>query len=213
MHKITRLPLAFILMTMAVSARSDMNTDIETIQHNWATAKYAADGDGQVRAFDDLIHQARLLVDTYPDKAEPKVWLAISLSTYAGINGGLGALGMVKEARSLLESAENIDPDVLEGSVYTSLGSLYYQVPPWPIAFGNDEKAEQYLKKALVINPNGIDPNYFYGDFLYEQGRYDQAISYLNKASQALPRAGRPLADSGRRGEIAEKLEAAKSKL
>ena len=28
------------------------------------------------------------------------------------------------------------------------------------------------LKKALSINPNGIDPNYFYGDFLIGEGQF-----------------------------------------
>jgi hypothetical protein len=56
-----------------------------------------------------------------------------------------------------------IDPRALQGSAYTSLGSLYYQVPGWPIGFGDDKRAEAMLLKALEINPDGIDPNYFYG--------------------------------------------------
>ena len=58
---------------------------------------------------------------------------------------------------------------MLNGSVYTSLGSLYYQVPGWPIGFGSDKKAESYLKKALAVNPDGMDPNYFYGDFMLQE--------------------------------------------
>ena len=100
----------------------------------------------------DVVATGRTLVESYPDRAEPKIWLAIALSTDAGINGGLSALGEVKEARRLLESAEKIDPAALDGSIYTSLGSLYYQVPGWPIGFGNDDKAEAYLKQALAIN-------------------------------------------------------------
>ena len=49
-------------------------------------------------------------------------------------------------------------------------GFPYYQVPGWPVGFGDDEKAEQLLKQALAINPTGIDPNFFYGDFLLDQG-------------------------------------------
>jgi tetratricopeptide (TPR) repeat protein len=98
------------------------------------------------------------------------IWSAIVKSTWAGAKGGLGALSLVKEAKAKLEIAIKQDPKALEGSAYTSLGSLYYQVPGWPVGFGDDDKAEQLLKQALAINPTGIDPNFFYGDFLLDQG-------------------------------------------
>ena len=144
---------------------------------------------------------------------EPKVWLAICLSTDAGVNGGFGALGKVKEAKALLDDAEKIDPKVLNGSVYTSLGSLYYQVPGWPIAFGNEEMAEKYLKKALAMNPDGIDPNFFYGDFLLTEDHPQEALKYLKKAKAAPARPTRPVADAGRRLEVDEAISKAQKML
>jgi len=38
----------------------------------------------------------------------------------------------------------------MDGSAFVTLGSLYSMVPGWPIAFGNDLKAEQSLKKAML---------------------------------------------------------------
>ena len=110
----------------------------------------------------------------------------------------------------MLEQAESIDPEALNGSIYTSLGSLYYQVPGWPVGFGSDEQAEKYLKKALSINPDGIDPNYFYGDCLLEQRRYTEAARYLEKALQAPDRPDRALADEGRREEARARLALAR---
>ena len=57
------------------------------------------------------------------------------------------------------------------------------------------------------MNPDGIDPNYFYGDFMIEEGNYKEARKYLNKALQAAPRPFRPIADKGRRAEIDAKLD------
>src|SRR5690606_27578047 len=108
---------------------------------------------------------------------------------------------------------ETIDPSALNGSVYTSLGSLYYHVPGWPIGFGDDKRAGEYLKKALAINPDGIDPNFFYGDFLIEEGDYQQAIAVLQHALEAPPRPGREVADEGRRAEILKAIEKAKDKI
>ena len=85
-------------------------------------------------------------------------------------------------------------------------------MPGWPLGFGDDEQAEKYLKKALAMNPDGIDPNYFYGDYLIEEGKYDEARKYLNKALNAPDRPARPIADKGRRAEIKAKLEKIKDK-
>jgi tetratricopeptide (TPR) repeat protein len=212
--KIARTILALVaLLGGSTVVCAELDSDILKIQHQWARANYATPADAQEQAFEELVSNARKLVDQWNGKAEPLVWLAISLSTDAGVNGGLGALGKVKEARRQLEAAEKIDAGVLDGSVYTSLGSLYYQVPGWPIGFGDSDKAELYLKKALQINPDGIDPNYFYGDFQLEEGNYELAAEYLTRASQAPARPDRPLADKGRHAEIASKLDEVREKL
>jgi Tfp pilus assembly protein PilF len=91
---------------------------------------------------------------------------------------------------------------VLDGSAYTSLGTLYAQVPGFPVGFGDDDKARKLLLKALELNPHGIDPNCFYADFLYREGQYAEALEYLGRAAQAPPRPGRESADKGRRAEI-----------
>jgi tetratricopeptide (TPR) repeat protein len=213
MIKTKTLGVFCALLFASTASLADINDDIMKIQHQWARANYETPESEQEKAFEMLVAEARKLAELNPGRAEPKVWLAIVLSSDAGVNGGFGALGKVKEARRQLEAAEEINPDVLDGSVYTSLGSLYYQVPGWPIGFGDEEKAEVYLKKALSMNPDGIDPNYFYGDFQFEEDNYSEAIKYLEKAALAPPRPGRPLADKGRQAEIQKKLQQARKKM
>jgi Tfp pilus assembly protein PilF len=138
------------------------------------------------------------------------IWEGIVLSTYAGVKGGLGALGLAKQSRALFERALQVDPDALQGSAYTSLGVLYYKVPGFPLSFGNEDKARELLLKALAINPAGIDPNFFYAQFLCDRHHCTQALPYLEKAAKAPPRPGREIADRGRHREIAELVERAK---
>lgn len=209
MLPISKLAVSFLmLISTAASAGADggsdrtLNAGIASVQHEWARIHYRLPKDQQDAAFIQLEAQADALDQAYANRAEPKIWKAIVLSTHAGVSGGLGALSKVKAARDLLLEAEKIDANALSGSVYTSLGSLYYQVPGWPIGFGDDDKAETMLKKALAINPDGIDPNYFYGDFLQRQGRKAEALSVLKKALHAPARPGRADADAGRRHEI-----------
>ncbi|WP_431313097.1 tetratricopeptide repeat protein [Vibrio zhanjiangensis] len=183
------------------------NTPLQEIQAKWAECQYQTpDGDEKEYCFHRAIAKTNIYLDRTPENPELTVWLAINKASLAGAQGGLGALSLAEEAKDLLEKVIASAPQTLDGSAYTSLGSLYYKVPGWPIGFGDDEKAEDMLKKALEINPEGIDPNYFYGDFLAEEGRDKEAKLYLTRAMHASPRPDRPLADQGRKLEIEQTL-------
>lgn len=180
---------------------------IAYLQKEWARIKYQIpEKETQLSAIHRLEEYAAKLTASYPNRAEPKIWEGIILSTDAGIVKGLSALGKVKKAKELFEMSLEQSPYTMNGSAHTSLGSLYYQVPGWPIAFGDNDKAEKHLKTALQINPHGIDPNFFYGDFLLHEDRYDEAKIYFERALAAPERPDRPLADAGRRQEIKAKL-------
>lgn len=204
MHHALRHTAAFALAAFAwsVQAQPTVADAVGQLQHRWEEAKYATAPAEQERSLARLSTEADGVLAQYPDRAEVLIWHGIIVASHAGAKGGLGALGLAKDARKDFEAALKIDPKALSGSAYTSLGSLYYQVPGWPIGFGNDKKAEEYLKQGLAISPEGIDANYFYGDFLYRGGKLDQAEQYLRKALQAPARPGRKLADEGRRGEV-----------
>ncbi|POA77862.1 Tetratricopeptide repeat-containing protein [Pseudomonas mohnii] len=172
------------------------------IQQNWAHIQYELPEGQRTAAFEKLAAQASTFTQERQSVAEAWIWSGIVTSSWAGAQGGLGALSKVKEAKVDLEKALALDPKALQGSAYTSLAALYDRVPGWPIGFGDADKAEQLLKTALQLNPNGIDSLYFWGDHLYRQKRYTEAKAALQKALQAAPRPGRETADAGRRKEI-----------
>jgi cytochrome c-type biogenesis protein CcmH/NrfG len=203
--------LLFLLSTHLYAAV--MTDDIRALQQEWARIKYQASESEQEKLYEALAAKANAVAARYPGKAEPLVWEGIIYSTWAGARGGLGALSLAKESRKQLEAAISIDATALQGSAYTSLGTLYFKVPGWPIGFGDKEKAEELLKQALAINPDGIDPNFFYGEFLLEEDRYAESIAVLNHALQAAPRPDRPIADAGRRAEIQDSLDKARKHL
>ena len=215
MYRITRyLTILFLSLSALAANAADEGLDqgLLEIQHQWSHIRYQLPDKQQGDAYSEVEKQADALIARYPERAEPLVWKAIVVSTHAGVKGGLGALSMVRDARDLLEKAQKIDANVLDGSIYTSLGSLYYQVPGWPLGFGDDKKARQFLTQALAINPDGIDANYFYGDFLFRQGDYKGALAALDKALHASARPNRPLADEGRRKEAQAIIDEIKAK-
>ncbi|VVM48725.1 hypothetical protein PS631_00694 [Pseudomonas fluorescens] len=202
--------LAFAPFTWALDQPGSQQ--LANLQQRWAQIQYQTPKDKRAEAFEKLAADASTLVHQHQGSAEPLIWEGIINSSWAGATGGLGALGKVKSAKASLEEAMKLDPNALQGSAYTSLGTLYDQVPGWPIGFGDSEKADTLLRKALQVNPNGIDSNYFWADHLFRQKRYAEATAALEKARQAPPRPGRELADQGRRGDIDALLKAIKDK-
>ena len=202
----------FLLLPVVALAEGQMNI-VDSLQHDWAIANYKLEGDRQIEAFEALVERADRAVAQNPGLADVLIWDGIIKSSYAGAKGGLGALSMAKAARKSLEAALAVNDRALDGSAYASLGTLYYKVPGWPVGFGSDKKAVELLEKALEINPDGIDSNYFYADYLLQNKQYEEAEHYLLKAQQAAPRPNRPVADAGRQEEILAALSVTREKL
>jgi tetratricopeptide (TPR) repeat protein len=191
------------LLTASLSGAHAASVDsaVAELQRDWESIRYQAPAAEREKRYEALAAKAHAVSESFGGRSEPLVWEGIIVSSLAGEKGGLGALSLVKKAKALYEAAIQLDGNVLDGSAYSSLGVLYYKVPGWPLGFGDKVKAQELLRKALAINPQGIDANFFYGEYLLEARRPDEAVAYLERAVQAPPRAGRALADAGRRDE------------
>jgi len=197
----------------AADPSADVMADVGRLQQRWAEVNYQLEGKTQLTAFEELVADADGVAAANPESAAAYIWSGIIKSSFAGAKGGMGAMKLAKASRADLEHAMDIDATALQGSAYTSLGTLYFKVPGWPVGFGDEEKAEELLRQALTLNPDGIDPNYFYGEFLLEQKRYEEAEKALLKAQQAPARPNRELADAGRQEEIKVALLKVREKL
>jgi tetratricopeptide (TPR) repeat protein len=200
--------------TAVAATANDIAADpLPGIQARWAEIRYQLPEDERVKAFDALVNEIGRAQLRAPDDLRLKVWKGIVLASEAGAQGGLGALSLCKQARTEFEAVIAKDGQVLDGSAYTSLGSLYYQVPGWPLGFGDEDTARELLQQGLSIAPDGIDANYFWGDFLLDQEDYAGAVQAFQKALAAPPRPGRESADAGRRAEIEAGLAKAQEEL
>ena len=198
-----------VLLLLAPGARAASGQElVKPLQARWAEIKYQLPEAARAEEYALLGKRAHALSEAHPNAPEVLIWEAIIFSSEAGARGGLGALSLAKKARALLEESLKLDEGALNGSAYTSLGTLYAKVPRWPIGFGNREKAEAMFDKSLAINPDGIDPNFFYGEYLVERKRVAEGRRHLEKALAAPPRPGRELADEGRRQEARALLDA-----
>lgn len=199
--------MAMLAASMAIAspavARADMATDVKALNDGWAHIAYEVKGAStQTKALDQLARQAASVVARYPGKAEPLLWQGIVTSEQANRANLFHKLSLATRARDLIARAYAIDPKAAHGGAAMSLGVLYYKVPGSPLAWGDDDKAGKLLKQGLALDPDGLDANYFYADYLIDRGNAAAAKSYLEKALQAPRDAARPVWDAGRRREV-----------
>ncbi|MDX8407891.1 MAG: hypothetical protein R8L58_05850 [Mariprofundaceae bacterium] len=175
------------------------------LSQRWDQIKYkTADKKARIAAYEQLIADAKALAAKQPDNPAPRVWAGITLATLGGEVGAMGgALSKVKEAKALLEEGLALHPKPeLETSIHTTLGSLYYQVPGWPLGYGDEDKALEHLNKALELSPDGLDAHFWMASYLWDETRkYKEAADHFRKAIAAPARPGREIADAGRKAE------------
>ncbi|KQX25186.1 MULTISPECIES: tetratricopeptide repeat protein [unclassified Sphingomonas] len=194
---------AMVAAALSCAASAGMPEDVKSINDNWARIAYQMNGSShQTTALDQLAHQADLVVARYPGQADPLLWQGIVVSEQANRANIFHKLGLATRARDILARAYAINPKAGNGGAAMSLGVLYYKVPGSPIGFGDSAHARQLLQQALSIDPDGLDANYFWGDFLYDQGDKAGAKAALLKALRAPHDPNRTVWDAGRRREV-----------
>ncbi|MDD2722588.1 MAG: hypothetical protein PHH59_01015 [Methylovulum sp.] len=184
-----------LLMSFSVHA-GPVEDALNAIESEWAKIYYQVPEKEKGPAYALLLEKAVKLCKQYPKEAGAIFWQAVIKASYADHQNPVSALGAVHEVRDLLNQAIEINPGTMGGSAYVVLGTLYHLAPAWPIAFGDDDEAEKMFQTALKISPNGIDSNFYYGQFLLDKGNKDQAIHHFERASTAPVRPEQVFADT-----------------
>jgi tetratricopeptide (TPR) repeat protein len=214
MIKLIRITM---LMFLVMGVPSLAKADALNVYKQLADIKYGAGSDDQKKAdLGTLEQRLEAMLAKAPQDVDTKIVLATVQSTHASLIGGLSALPKIKSAKKLFEAAIKQNEKAMDGQAHAILGALYYGVPGWPIAFGDNDKAERHIKKALKINPDGIDANFFWADYLLERSKYDEAEAAFKHVLSLKPRsenAAFKAADTGRLEEARLKhiLAAAKA--
>jgi tetratricopeptide (TPR) repeat protein len=193
--------VALLLLSLHCVA-GDLAHSVQTIESEWASIYYELPKSEQRNAYDALLNKTEQLVAQNPNDAGLLFWQALIIATNAELQDGFTALKAIHKSRDLLQEAIKINPQTANGSAYVTLATLYYMAPKWPIAFGDNTTAEELFQTALKINPNGIDTNYFYGDYLLANNQTKEAQMYFEKALSAPTRKDQSFADSKLKDEV-----------
>ncbi|MFT3929055.1 MAG: hypothetical protein QM709_02055 [Spongiibacteraceae bacterium] len=205
--------LLFATLLIAVKpAYAAFDDELSSLQQRWATARYQVSGDERKKQLEKLIVEADSLAKKYSDKADGYLWAGVVRGSLAEAINGLGALSIVKEAKTQLEKAIAIDGKAEDSYAFGVLGLMYAKVPGWPVGFGDDKKAKELLKKGIEASPEGMNINYLYASYLFEQGEAKKAQPYIEKALHATPPAPAEMW-VGRQQEIRELAEKIKKEM
>jgi tetratricopeptide (TPR) repeat protein len=185
-----------LLLLSSQCVAENLNESLQGIEEQWASIYYKMPKQKRGTEYRRLLERTINLSKQHPKNAEPIIWEAIVKATNADHQDAVSALKAIHESRDLLLKAIEINPQALNGSAYVTLGTLYYLTPKWPIGFGDEETAQKMLQTALEINPNGIDSNYFYGDFLLSNNKLNEAEKYFKRAIAIPARAEQLYADN-----------------
>lgn len=201
--------LCLLMLSGATPAfASPYDEAVSQLQQQWAIINYQMTGhDEREDAIITLKHAAIDLSKAYPNKADPVILEAIIDTTKAEIDHNFSSLLLIQQAHDLLIQANKINPKALHGLGVASLGWLYFQAPKPPLSFGDKDLAKKYLERAIALNPNSLDTNYFYGRYLHEIGDDAKARAVLTHALETPVETNNEVADEGRRAEIQEVLD------
>jgi len=199
--------VAFLLLFSQVCFANDISHDINQVEQTWAKIYYGQLKSEQRSNYLLLLKKVSQLSERYSDSLELKVWQAIVIASNAANESPFVALESIKKAKNILEQVIEKQPSTLNGAALVTLGTLYYMTPGWPVSFGDTDKAKALLKKALEINPDSIDSNYFYADYLLSENQFEAAKKYFRLALNASVRPFQSYADQQLKHEALLALE------
>ena len=130
--------------------------------------------------FENAIRHYERAIELDPNYADPYTGLADTYSLYPFYNFGAPKIVMPK-AKAYAQKAIELNPNT--AGAYTSLAFVLYSYEyEW-------ELAEEYHRKAIILNPNYPTGHHWFGMYLVQMGRADEAIPLLIKGTQLDPEA------------------------
>lgn len=184
--------LLLLLLGCSVANADTIKDELNHIELQWAKTYYQQPKNKQPVVYLELLNKLQQLHNSQPNNAEVLYWQGLIKASNAEHQNPVAALEAIHEVRDLLTKAVAMQPNVMNGAAYVVLGTLYDKAPQWPIAFGDEQKAKEMLETALKIHPDGVESNYFYGEFLLDHDQEQAASEYFKKALSAQVREEQP---------------------
>jgi tetratricopeptide (TPR) repeat protein len=188
---------------LSAARASEPSPDPAALARRWDHVNFEiADPARAETEADALERDAEALAKNHPGQPEPLIWEAAAVLAKADARRNLSSLPLAGRARRLLERAVAEGASGEEGAfAYAVLGTLYGEMPGFPLGFGDRDRARADFQKALAMAPANVEVNVLWGDFLLHHRDFADAEAAAKRALNAPARPGRPVGDRYRRQE------------
>lgn len=131
-------------------------------------------------------------IQQYPKNEAILLWYIANFSKYGESLGVVSSAknGLADKVKLHTEKLITINSKFNDGAGYKILGVINYKVPHIPliITWPSKQVAEDYLKKALAVNPKSISNLFYYAEYLSEVKRKEEAKIILKLVIETPPR-------------------------
>jgi len=176
-----------LLLTLsAATSAEDSPKGVAEILNSAATINLKTPEDEQEDAYASLLAESEALRERNSDDAKAWIATAIVRASYARTQG-MSALGLLKTTRKELEESIDLDEQAFGGYAHAFLGRLYFAAPAWPLSFGSNKRARRHLERALEINADTLENQFYYALFLADRDEHEEAEQFFLAARKSEP--------------------------
>lgn len=123
----------------------------------------------KLKSYTQGVDASQKVIDIIPDRWDGWAWWAINTGRISEVKGVLKSLFLLEPFKKHIFKAESLAPN--SPFILDTIGIMYRQIP-W-IAGGDNKKSEEFLRKALSIDPH------------FTLARLDLAITLLEEGKKA----------------------------
>lgn len=127
---------------------------------------------------------AQELYDRDPKDTAALYFMSLNLLLYSQSKGVLDTLFSLQKVKQYTEKAHAADPRFLYSSPGIALGALYLFAPGFPVAFGDVDKAEAYLREAAKNEPRQTTALVILGAVYAKKGETQRALEAFEKVKK-----------------------------
>jgi len=170
----------FVVLCLPSIARAD-----ESAREAYQAGQLARESKLRRAFFTRGMELARSRLARKVDDSEGLYWLAVNMGAEALERGKLSALPVVPRMERLLLILDQSDPNFEQAGAARVLGRLYHQAPA-VISVGSNDRARQFLLRAVALAPDHPGNLAFAADFLVDHGDKAQARQFADRCLQVL---------------------------
>jgi tetratricopeptide (TPR) repeat protein len=143
------------------------------------------EGPAKMDKYSEALQLAQRLHNKRPQDPAPLYWLGVAGGLVADNSSPITAYKMVKKLRRDMNRLKDLDPKYEYGGAYRILGRVHTKLP-WVMG-GRSSKAEEYLKKAIAVQPNYWLNQIYLADLYRSTNRETEARVIMEKVAKGGP--------------------------